>query len=287
MTHPMIRIAPIILTVIALLAAPEMAAGKPRRIVSLYLCADELVLQLAEQKNIASVSFLARDPDNSNVAALAARTPVNAGHAEEIVAQRPDMVLAGVYTTRPAVALLKRTGVPLIELGVPRSLDDVRHDIRAVAKAIDETEIGARMVAAIDARLAALPSPQRNNRPSAFILNPNGFATGAGSLADEILAHAGFENRAATLGINNYGQLPLEVLIRSGVDLVIFNADRDGPPSLATDFLHHPAFEILGRRTRMITLPSRLWTCGGPAIVEAIERLALIASELRPAEARR
>lgn len=260
--------------------AVSAAVAKPQRIVSLYVCADELVLQLAERRNIASVTFLSRDPLNSNVADLAAKVPVNYGRAEEVLAQKPDVVLAGAFTTRPAVAMLKRAGVPIAELGVPRNLDDVRGDIRTVAGAIGETGNGERMIAALDARIAALPPPQGPRR-SAIVINPNGFTVGAGSLVDEIFARAGIDNFATRIGVDNYGQLPLELILRSGADLAILNADRDGPPSLATEFLRHPALTEMERRTRLVVLPARLWTCGGPALVEAIELLSKIASEPR------
>src|SRR5262249_35041533 len=55
--------------------APGRAAsdvpGKPGRIVSLNMCVDELLLRLAEPRNVASVTWLSRDPNNSNVAELA------------------------------------------------------------------------------------------------------------------------------------------------------------------------------------------------------------------------
>ena len=37
------------------------AAAKPRRVVSLNLCTDQLVLMLAEAANVAAVSYLSRD----------------------------------------------------------------------------------------------------------------------------------------------------------------------------------------------------------------------------------
>jgi iron complex transport system substrate-binding protein len=268
------------LALLAAALAVSVAAAKPQRIASLYVCADELVLQLAERRNIASVTFLSRDPLNSNVADLAAQVPVNYGRAEEVFAQKPDLVLSGAFTARPAVAMLKRAGVPIAELGVPRNLEEVRGDIRTVAGAIGESDKGERMIAALNARIAALPPPQGPRR-SAIVLNPNGFTIGAGSLVDEIFARAGIDNLATRIGVGNYGQLPLEIILRSGADFAILNADRDGPPSLATEFLRHPALAEMERRTRLVVLPARLWTCGGPALVEAIELLSKIVNEPR------
>jgi iron complex transport system substrate-binding protein len=269
--------------------APLQAAdapGKPQRIVSLNMCVDELVLRLAQPQNVASVTWLSRDPANSNVAEAAARIPVNHGLAEEIIPLQPDLVIAGVYTARPAVAMLKRTDVPVSEVDVPKSLQDVRRQIRDVAALIGESERGEGLVGAMDARLAAVPSPP-SQRPRAIVLNPNGATVGKGTLVDEIMTRAGLTNVAAELGVDNYGQIPLETVVANAVDVLILSASRDGPPALATEILRHPVLSALSNRTRLVVLPGRLWNCGGPAVVEAIERLMQVAGEVRAAAAAR
>src|SRR5262245_18608746 len=152
---------------------------KPRRIVSLNLCVDELLLRLAEPRNVASVTWLSRDPNNSNVVELVGSIPVNHGLAEEIIPLQPDLVIAGIYTARPAVAMLKRTGTPLAEVGVPKNLAEVRQQIRDVAGLIGEREKGESVVGAMDASLAALPAASSSSsRPRAIVLNPNGATVG-------------------------------------------------------------------------------------------------------------
>jgi iron complex transport system substrate-binding protein len=254
---------------------------KPRRVVSLNLCVDELLLRLAEPRNVASVTWLARDPANSNVADLAAEIPVNHGLAEEIIPLNPDLVIAGIYTARPAVAMLKRTGTPLAEIGVPKNLAEVRQQIRDIAALIGEREKGESVIAAMDARLAALPAAPSSSRPRAIVLNPNGATVGKGTLVDEIMTRAGLTNVAAELAIDNYGQIPLEAVVASGVDVLILSASRDGPPALATELLRHPVLSALSDRTRVVVMPGRLWNCGGPAAVEAIGRLMRVADDAR------
>lgn len=253
------------------------AAGKPSRIVSLNMCTDELVLRLAEPQNIASVTWLSRDPGNSNVAELAARIPVNHGLAEEIIPLKPDLVIAGIYTARPAVALLKRVGIPVVEFDVANNIDDVRRQIRDVAALVGEREKGEKIVGDLDRSLAAIPPPAQSNKPRALVLNPNGVTVGKGTLADEIMTRAGLTNVAAELAIDNYGQIPLETLVANAVEVLIVSGSRDGPPALATEILRHPVLAALSDRTRVVVLPGRLWNCGGPAIVEAIERLRQVA----------
>jgi iron complex transport system substrate-binding protein len=260
--------------------------GKPERIVSLNMCVDEVLLRLADPRNIASVTWLSRDPRNSNVAELGQTIPVNHGLAEEIIPLNPDLVIAGIYTARPAVAMLKRTGGPLVEVGVPKSLAEVRQQIRDVAERVGEPEKGESVIAAMDAKLAALPAPPAM-RLRALVLNPNGATVGKGTLVDEIMTRAGLTNVAAELAIDNYGQIPLETVVANGVDVLILSASREGPPALATDILRHPVLSALSDRTRLVVMPGRLWNCGGPAVVEAIERLMRVAAEGRgPASAR-
>ena len=284
------RLLAIGLTVTALsatvLAQAADGASKPRRIVSLNLCSDETVLRLADLQNIASVTWLSRSPTNSNVAELSAQVPVNHGLAEEIIPLDPDLAIAGAYTTRMAVALLKRTSIPVLELDVPKSIDGVRRQYLHMAEVLGERAKGERIVAETDARLAKLPIAPSTGRPRTVVLNPNGITVGQSTLANEIMSRAGLDNVAASLGIDNYNQIPLEIVVTHGVEVLIVSASRDGPPAMATEILKHPVISQISDRTRIVVMPTRLWTCGGPAIVDAVELLMQVANDVR-ARARR
>lgn len=258
--------------------AGGMAQSKPQRIVSLNLCADELVLRLADPQRVASVTWLARDPRASTVADAATRVPANHGLAEEVLRFDPDLVVAGLSTTREAVAFLKEVGIPVLEVGIPRTLDEVRRQIREVADALGEAGRGERMIAEMDARFAAWKAETetevRPSRVRAVVLRPNGFTVGPGTLVDELISLAGLRNLAAELGIGSYGQIPLETAIMAGTDMLIVDAERDTLPSLATEALHHPVLARLSRRISTAALPPRLWTCAGPQLADAVSTLA-------------
>lgn len=258
----------------ALLCAPASAGvSKPARIVSLNLCADELVLRLADKGQVASVTYLARDPLGSNVADLAKDVPVNRGLAEEIAGLKPDLVIVGAFTTRTTTAMLRRLGLPVLELGVPQTLDAAYAQIRKVADRVGAPERGEAMVRDMKEAFARLP-PQPSPRPTAIVLRPNGFTAGRGSIADEILGAAGFDNLAARLSTDRMGQLNLEEIITAQPDILVINASQDAPPSLADDLLHHPALARFGAEGRTVPLPTRLWACAGPELAQAAQRLA-------------
>lgn len=253
-------------------AAP--AAAAPQSIVSINLCADELVLRLAGPERVRSVTWLARDLLASTVREAAHAIPVNRGLAEEVVPLQPDLVVAGIHTTRSAVAFLRRLGVRVEELDVPATLDDVRGQIRHLAGLLGVPEAGEAMIGDLDRRLANLPPPPGGPRPTALVLRPNGYTAGAGSLVHELLTRAGFTNLSASLKVDRLGQVPLEMVIEADPDVLILNADTDAPASMAQALLHHPVLARIRDRALVIEIPTRMWTCAGPQIAEAAGLLA-------------
>lgn len=243
------------------------------RVVSLNLCADELVLRLADPGQVASVTFLARDPRASNVADLARTVPMNRGLAEEIVPLKPELVIVGAYTTRTTTAMLRRLGFEVLELDIPRTLGEAYAQIRMVAARLGVPERGEQTVREMEVGFARLPAVAENH-PTAVVLRPNGFTVGRGSISDEVMQKAGLSNLAARLSTDRKGQLTLEEIVRANPDLLIINAEKDAPPSLADGLLRHPVLAAFATAGRSVALPPRLWTCAGPALTEAAARLA-------------
>jgi iron complex transport system substrate-binding protein len=252
----------------------EADAGPPERIVSINVCGDLLALTLAPRARVASVTFLAADPDHSPIADLAAGVTRNYGNAEEVLALDPDLVLAGRYTARPTVNLLKRLGYTLLELDVAESLDDARAQIRAAAAAMGVPAAAEAMIADLDARIEAAPARGDAEPPVAVVYGPNGFTFGARSLSGSLIEIAGFENLASRAGIGRVGQLPLELLLLGEPDVLIVEAEQSHAPAMATQILSHPALASLRERIAVIEIPRPLWSCPGPWLVEALDRLA-------------
>lgn len=275
----------------SLLSAAVSAYGaelpqKPTRIVSVNLCTDELVLRLADRKNIASVTYLAATSGVSNVTDLAAQIPFNHGLAEEVVPLNPDLVVAGTYTARTAVALLKRTGFHVLDMDVPKDIHEIKAQYRQMGKILGEEERTERLIAELDSRLASIPVSRAPARPRAMVFNANGNTVGKGSLTDEIITRAGMENLSATRGIDNFGQIPLEMLVTNAPDVLILSSFRDGPPAIATEVLRHPVLAKMSDRMRIAVVPGRLWACAGPGIIDAIALLSDVANEVRRTEPR-
>lgn len=258
--------------VIALFAGAARADA-PRRIVSMNLCTDQMALLLVGPERIVSVSFLGVDPAESPLADLAAGIPVNHGLAEEAIAAKPDLVLAGRYTTSFAKAMLRRLGYPVIEIESPQTIAGIHSTMTALGAALGAEGRAAELLADMDERLAAVAAPA-GRHGSAIVFDANGFTVGRPGLADEIMTLTGLVNKAPELGIGAYGQVPLETMLAVRPEHIIHLIYRPGVPSIASATMEHPALRrgLGGRKT--LSIPGRLLTCGTPMVAEAAERLA-------------
>ena len=253
-------------------AAAAVAGDKPGRIVSMNLCADQLVILLADRDRIASVSYLAARPEASSMADAAADIPLNYGTVEEVLPLEPDLVFAGAFTTRPTVFLLRKLGRPVVELPAASSLAGVRANIRMIAEAVGEARRGEDLVAGLDADLAAVETPAET-RPSAMTYSGGGFTSGGETLPNAVIEAAGFRNLARVMGLTGSGQLPLEALLIARPDLLIIGRRRVGQ-ALANETFRHPALARAFGRVATVRMPDRLWICETPHVADTVRRLA-------------
>jgi iron complex transport system substrate-binding protein len=277
----------------ALTAAPgkpraqDRGPAKPARIVSLDLCTDQLLVDLVPRERIAAVTHLAADPAVSAMPEKARGLPVTRGAAEDVLRYDPDLVLAGPFGVSATVSLLRRLKRNVVIVPLAGDLDGIRASVRAVASAVGETAKGEATVAGFDRRLSPVPPPAAAAAaaPTALIYQVGGTVSGTGSLADAVLAAAGFRNMAAEYRLTRAGQVPLELLIAAPPDLIVLATAAGTYRTAAADNLRHPALRHLRRRRASLELPWQLWLCGTPATAEAVARLAEARSKLsRPAQ---
>lgn len=261
-----------------LLASPsraETTAARPERIVSLNLCVDQILLDLVPRDRIKALSFLATDPSMSLMHREAAGIATVRGHAEEVLGLNPDLILAGEFTTSATVELLRRLGRRVEILPMASTFAGIRDLVRQLAALTGEAARGEALVAAFDARLAAVAAADGGGaRLRAVAFQVNSLASGPGSLVDDVLRAAGFDNLAATARLGPGGRLPLESLVSDPPDVIVrANAARDFRTVLG-DNLRHPAFKALEVDRPSVHMPMSEWLCGTTRIVQAVERLA-------------
>ncbi|MFN3513084.1 MAG: ABC transporter substrate-binding protein [Phenylobacterium sp.] len=257
-------------------AAALGAAGSlaPLRVVSLNPCLDAILVRVADRGQIAAISHYSRDAATSSIAPMAARLPVVRQSAEEVLALRPDLVLAGRFGGPVAQAGLQRLDIRVELFPVPETVADSLAQVRQVAALVGRARRGDELVARIEAALAAAVPPPGARPLSALVFQSGGFASAEGTLIDEMLRRTGFANAAPRYGLSRSGAVPLELLIADPPDVLLAGRAQPGTPTWADRVLNHPALARMPHRMHRAEFPQRLMYCGGPVLIEAAAMLA-------------
>lgn len=254
------------------------ASARQPRIASINVCTDQLLLALADPKQILGLSPYSRDGARSWAAAEASKYRKLSGEAEDVLMLKPDFVVGGRFTRRATRELLKDKGVKVIEFDIARSIDDVRSQIRKMGDLVGHPERAEREVARLDAAVARTKSIATQRRPSVLSVSRRGWVSGSESLITSLLAEVGLSNAAARLGIRAGGFASLESIVQLKPDLLLLSDDSNSAEDQGKAFLLHPALQRLYPPSRRLVLPERLTVCGGPMLAEALDRLS---AELR------
>lgn len=250
------------------------AAEPSQRIMSLSLCTDQLLLQLVPKDRITSVTYLSRSSEYSYLSAEAEAVPINYGNAEEVLRERPDLVLAGTFAAAPTRMLLKRIGVLLVEVPPAESFEQIRMNARLVARAVGTEEKGEALIAEMDATLAEFARTAPARRIVVAGWDGVGNVPAKGTLFDAILTAAGGENvveRLSSNAFNGYTAVDLEQLVAVQPDILAFGNARVGRLDLSGERLKHRVVRKLFEG-RQIAYPETLYSCGLPQSVTVAAR---------------
>ncbi len=252
----------------SLLAASALLLGAaaeaaPRRVASLNLCTDELLLMLAAPEQIVSVTHLAQQEAETPLWRQARRYARNDGSLLSVVGHRPDLIVTMGGGTRDRLGIASRLGVRTLDLVFAQTLADVAGNVRALAAAIGRPEAGAALLRRMTALIRSRP-PQRIDT---IWLGGGGRTVSATGLEAQWLALAGLRQRPL-----QGDRVPLEILLARPPALLLRSDYRAGQYSNDQRWLAHP---VARHAPAIRTLPTdgRRWTCMGPLLIEEIERL--------------
>ncbi len=267
--HPLLTFALTFILCIQSVTADQLPPAK--RIVSINLCFDPLLIKLVEPARVDSLYFLSANPQFSSVSEQAKKYNLNRGLAEDIVPRNPDLILAGTYTSPELKTLLKQLGLRVELLELPRNLDDISNHIRRFGVLVDRPAEAEVMAQALEQKLAQLDAVQKKTKPvPGFWYSSNGVVVGADTVENELMTRAGFHNLALDKNIIGFKQIDLEELILAQPKVLIIEASDVQAFSLAQEYVQHPA--LRSNNVKIIRLPSTL-SCVAPVAADAIENL--------------
>ena len=246
--------------------------------MSLKICTDELLLDLAPPSRIASVTFLSREKAALKLWPEAARIAVNHNSPEEVLSTRPDLILTDSFTAPEMRTLLARSGARVVEVPPAENFDQIRAVTRLVGRAVGEPARAETLIAQMDQTLRALAASKPARAVRVMGWGGGGFVPGRSTLFNTVLEAAGGVDIAAEDGYTD-----VEGLIAARPDVLAYGDDYIDTPSLRMDQNVHPLLlKLYGNRR--IVYPAAYFNCGLPqsAIAAAALRRQLQAAMARP-----
>ncbi len=247
------------------------ALAAPPRVASISACGDQILLALADREQIASLSWQADTP-LSHLAPLADGLPRNRGEAEQLLAQRVDLVVMAGWGDRKLAAQLEAFGIAVHRMPIAASLAEVDDGLLAVAEAIGQARRGRELVASLRRQRAAIPTPA--DRPIAAYLRPFGGSAGPGTYVHDTVEASGFDNLTEELGLGGWTAITLEQLLRHPPDAVITSFFSEAETSVMSSYARHPVFRELIADRPVLPVRSALWVCESQHLTAAAAELA-------------
>jgi iron complex transport system substrate-binding protein len=246
------------------------AASAPQRVMSISLCTDQLVLALLPPRRIASVTWLARTAASARTARAAGRVAVNHQTAEEVVRQKPDLVVAGAFTAPATVALIERLGIPFLQLPQANDFGAIRATTRLLGRRLGVPQRAEALLGEMDRALAAAAAAPLPGPPRVAAWDGSGNVPGRGTLYDAVVTAAGARNVGREPGTRP-GAFHVEALLAAAPDILLHERTT-GARSRSEQLVGHR----LVRRywsDRQVIVPQDEFVCGSPYTGEAALRL--------------
>ena len=231
-------------------------------IASLNLCTDEYLLLLARPQEIASVSFLSQDPQESPLWRIARRHHSNRGSLEQVIGVKPKIVLTMGGGGRATSLIARRLGIRAVDLRPVGAIGDVAFNFRATAAALGDP---ARAKPWLQ-RLRQLQADTPNGAADAIWIGGGGQTIGSPSVGADWMRLAGLRQRPLS-----GDRVSLETLLVRPPAVLVQSSYRSGQMSRGVAWLNHPI--VRNVTSKRVVADGRAWTCMGPLVIAEVERL--------------
>ncbi len=202
----------------------------PKHIVSTTEGTDEILFALVPKSNIAMVTSFASNPDFSNITSFVKGIPAvsDAGaDVEQIIAQRPDLVLMASYTKPGVVKQIEQANIPSYEFNSFNSISDIEKNIGVVGKLVGEPDKASNLVGKMKKDIDSIQSSiSGQKKPTVLNYSSFGFAAGTNTIVNDVIVDAGGINAAA--GLSGWAKISDEQIVKMNPDVIIDASNDKG-----------------------------------------------------------
>jgi iron complex transport system substrate-binding protein len=250
---------------------------RPERIVSLSPAATETLFAVGAGPRVVAVTTTDNyPPEVKRLPTIGGFSPETIS-VEAILAQKPDLVVAGGRFQEPVVRAIAKFGPAVIVLD-PGTLAEVQEAITLVGRATGQETQAAAVVADFHRRLEAVrqrtATVHEDDRPRVlYVLWDDPFQTaGPGTFVGQMISAAGGVNLFADAA-QAYPRVSDEVVLARNPDLIL--VPDHGAAGLPERVSKRPGWQKLRavQRGRIVTVPDDLVNRPGPRLIDALEAI--------------
>ena len=200
---------------------------KPKRIVSMGIGSDEILLELVEPERIAALTYLADDAGISSVSVKAQviKGRVQRNNLEAILSYAPDLVVVPDWDGIDFVSQFRSAGIKVYVHKTPNTMQEIKANIAELAAAVGEDEQGYLLQQQMDERLSAIWSKvgkikpeQRKKIVALSFMGPMGIK---GSSFDDMCHYANIINAVENLDIPRNAAFSEEQMLLLDPDIIL------------------------------------------------------------------
>jgi len=274
--------APAAMTITDVSGRSVTIAAPPQRIVALAPSDTEILFALGLGPKVLAVDdFTDYPPEAKKLPKIGGLN--GSYNFEQIVALKPDLVLAAGISPPEAVQKLADLKLTVVVLGTPQTtLDSVFADIALAGKITGQTEQAERVAAALRQELDAVEAKvaTATTRPRVYweldATDPTKpFSVGPGNFVGDLIAMAGGTNIFASAG-SPFPQISAEQVVAADPEVIIMS---DAAYGITVESLaQRPGWQAIAavKDQRVSPIDDNLVSRPGPRIVDGLEATARI-----------
>lgn len=259
---------------------------KPKRIVSLNLGTDEILIDLVKPDRIVALSYLAEDEGISSIVDKARKVSkklTDKGNVEAIIALNPDIVFMSDSVSADVGSTLREMGIHVYISKTPATIEETKARVLDLAKVVDEPEKGQALVSDMENALTEvnekLASITEDKQRTIIAFSFSGAFGRKTALFNDMCVQAKVINGAGEAGLEKGEILSKEQIVKINPDIFLlptWNTKKQSADSYREEIRSDPAYQNVKaiKNNRLIYVSDRYRYCVSQYVTDSVQQIA-------------
>lgn len=253
-----------------------------KRIVSLTLSGDEMLLGLVTENRIVGLSGkINEDKDFSYVVSQAKKFPKVESNIEKLIELEPDLVIAADWMKKDFLTQIEEFASELYIYKTPDTFEEQKKLIRDLGLILKTEKKADEIVDNMEKRLKTvqekIKSSNNIKKPKILLYTSYETTAGKGTTFENMIELIGGINLASEVGIEGSQKISKEKLIEMDPDIIVVPIwQKDESEKFTKFFIEDSSFKNLKaiKNKKVIVVPYAVTTPTSQYIIDGIEILA-------------